>query len=82
MANKHYNGPEPVVMLGDDYDRQAELWKAAGGNIRDDGPHTGANYDHSHWFDGNNKNEDFVCVREDDPDDPDDSEDDNDDEDW
>lgn len=64
MSNKHYNGSEPIVMSADEYDRQADLWKESGGNIRDDHPHTGADYPHSHWYDGDNQNEDFVCVRE------------------
>lgn len=32
-------------------------------NIRDDEPHGGADYPHSHWYDGDNKNEDFVVVK-------------------
>ena len=39
-------------------------YNGSGGNIRDDHPHTGADYVHSHWYDGDNQNEDFVCVRE------------------
>lgn len=76
MSNKHYNGSEPIVMPAEDYDFQAELWKENGGNIRDDHPHTGADYEHSHWYDGDNQNEDFVCVRQDNSDE---QEEDNDD---
>ena len=36
-----------------------------GGNIRDDEPHGGADYPHSHWYDGDNKNEDFVVKVDD-----------------
>lgn len=68
MSNKHYNGDEPIVMSASEYDRQAELWEANGGSIRDDHPHTGADYDHAHWYDGDNKNEDFVVVRQSDDD--------------
>ena len=63
MGNKHYNGSEPYEMPAEEYDRQAEIWKENGGNIRDDEPHGGADYPHSHWYDGDNKNEDFVVVR-------------------
>lgn len=63
MSNKHYNGSEPIVMPADEYDKQADIWRENGGEIRDDHPHTGADYDHSHWHDSGNPNEDFVCVR-------------------
>ena len=61
-----------------EYDREAEMWKDSGGEIRDDHPHTGADYEHSHWFEAGNPNEDFVCVREPEEDASDDEEDDDD----
>ena len=66
MANKHYNGKEPYEIPASEYDKQAELWRENGGNIRDDEPHGGTDYPHSHWYDGDNKNEDFVVVKDND----------------
>jgi len=62
MGNKHHNGSEPEVMSREEHDYQAELWKETGGNIREDKPHGGADYPHEHWYDGNDKNNDFVVV--------------------
>ena len=81
MSNIHYNGSEPIVMPAAEYDRQAEIWKESGGEIRDDHPHGGADYDHSHWYEPDNPNADFVCVREDDDDTPAETDDDDDDDD-
>ena len=67
MGNFHHNGPEPEVMTQEEHDKQAELWEATGGHIREDGPHGGADYDHEHWYDGNDMNNDFVVVIQDDP---------------
>ena len=72
MSNTHYNGKEPYEMSDTEYDKQAEIWKENGGNIRDDQPHGGTNYPHSHWYDSDDKNNDFVVVRQDDNDDDDD----------
>jgi hypothetical protein len=66
MANTHWNGSDPIVMPASEYDRQAEIWKDSGGEIRDDHPHTGADYDHAHWYEPDNPNDDFVCVRQED----------------
>lgn len=71
MGNIHYNGSEPEVMTQEEHDYQAELWKENGGNIREDGPHGGADYPHEHWYDGDNMNEDFVVVIKDDDEDDD-----------
>lgn len=50
-------------MSADEYEREAKAWVANNGEIREDHPHTGANYNHGHWTDKGEPNVDFVCVK-------------------